>query len=76
VYNNSCISSLVHVLYRNESEYIQNVVEHVTRVLNKIVLDPEKRSRVWRREEVFDILSKYKVITSFLLENTTVKHHN
>jgi hypothetical protein len=23
--------------------------------------DPEKRSRLWRREEVFDILSKHKV---------------
>jgi len=28
--------------------------------------DPEKRSRLWRREEVFDILSKNKVNTNFL----------
>ena len=26
--------------------------------------DPEKRSRLWRRDEVFDILSKHKVITN------------
>jgi hypothetical protein len=27
-------------------------------------LDPENRSRLWRHEEVFDILSKHKVITN------------
>jgi hypothetical protein len=26
--------------------------------------DPEKRSRLWRHEEVFDILAKRKVITN------------
>jgi len=45
--------------------------------------DSEKRSRLWRREEVFDILSKHKVITNYrtsivymLLKNTALEEEN
>jgi hypothetical protein len=46
--------------------------------------DPENRSRLWRHEEVFDILSKNKVISNYgtssmiyvLLKNTTAEEDN
>ena len=38
--------------------------------------DPETRSRLWRREEVFDIISKHKVITNFLCSLYVNKKYN
>jgi hypothetical protein len=74
--------SLVTVDNRNKlrmHDLLRDMGRHI--IYEESPFDPEKRSRLWRREEVFDILSKYKVVTNLcglymLLETTTVKDDN
>ncbi|KAK2379126.1 disease resistance protein RPS6 [Trifolium repens] len=53
--------SLVTVDNRNKlrmHDLLRDMGRHI--IYEESPFDPEKRSRLWRREEVFDILSKYK----------------
>jgi hypothetical protein len=54
--------TLVTVDHRNKlrmHELLRDMGRQI--VYEESPFDPEKRSRLWRREEVFDILSKHKV---------------
>jgi hypothetical protein len=57
--------SLVTVDNKNKlqmHDLLRDMGRHI--IYEESPFDPEKRSRLWRREEVFDILSKHTVITN------------
>jgi hypothetical protein len=69
--------SLVTVDNRNKlrmHHLLRDMGRHI--IYEESPFDPEKRSRLWRREEVFDILSKHKVITNFLCGLYVIRKYN